>query len=109
MFKILPQNVLTGEGNLYNIMKENRCKFSWGINSLTKDFQNRKNCSANFLQWGEACVVPFTVIVLVGMQTSEEQRDSARSDQRPVRVCMMDHFKSAGAINREEVYLRGTF
>ena len=64
MFKILPQNFLMGEGNLYNMMKENGYKFSWGINSLITDFQNRKNCSANFLQWGEACAVLFTFLLV---------------------------------------------
>ena len=94
------------EGNLYNIMEENGYKFSWGINSLIKDFQNRKNCSANFLQRGEACAVPFTFL-LVGRQTSRES-SKIPPNQRPVQVCMVDYLKSEAA-NREEVYLRRTF
>ena len=49
-------------------MKTDRCsyvKFYWGINSnFDKRFTEQKNYSANFLQWGEACVVPFTFIIV---------------------------------------------
>ena len=87
-------------------MKENGYKFSWGINSLIKDFQNRKNCSVNFLQRGKACAVPFEFL-LVGRQTSRESGEIP-PDRRPVRVCMVDYLKSE-SVNREEMYLRRIF
>ena len=64
-----------------NNVKIDRCsyvKFYWEINSnFGKRFTEQKNCSANFLQWGEACAVPFTFLI-VGMQTSREWRDPTR-------------------------------
>ena len=38
-------------------------KLLWGINS--KDFQNRKTCSVNFLQRGKACAVPFSIFQIM--------------------------------------------
>ena len=63
----------------------------WGINS--KDFQNRKTCSANFLQWGKACAVQFGIfqimadeqckgeILLVGDQCESAFEYQGKSDQ----------------------------
>ena len=61
---------------MYNIVKRSRynyVKCSWGINSsFDKRFTEQKKCTANILQRGEACVVPF-MLFIVGMQTSRER------------------------------------
>ena len=55
---------------------------------VIKDFQNKKTGSANFLQWGEACAVPFGIFqITVDEQYSGEislvgdQCESAVEDQ----------------------------
>ena len=55
---------------------------------VIKDFQNRKTCSVNFLQWGEACAVPFCIFqIMADEQCSGEispvgdQCESAFEDQ----------------------------
>ena len=88
------------------MMKENGYKIFLGNELFDKRFPEQKNCSANFLQRGKACAIPFEFL-LVGRQTSRESGEIP-PDQRPVRVCMVDYLKS-GAANREEVYLRRTF
>ena len=60
-----------GEGNCKIRCIWVKLKLAWGIS--LKDFQNRKNCSANFLQWGEACVVPFVLFILGFWQTSSDR------------------------------------
>ena len=54
-----------GEGNNEEIVKlYNNMKIYWGINSKLekkKIFKTVKLCFVNFLQRGEACVVPFSI------------------------------------------------
>ena len=51
-----------GEGNNEEIVKlYNSMKIYWGINSKLDKKKTVKLCFVNFLQRGEACVVPFSI------------------------------------------------
>ena len=62
-------------------------KFYWRINSnFDKRFTEQKNYSANFLQWGEACAVPFTLLIVDACRRADS--GEIAPVWRPVRVCM---------------------
>ena len=76
-------------------------RYNYVNSSFDKRFTEQKNCAANFLQRGEACAVPFTLLI-EGMQVSREQRD-------PAHLETSSSLQTSEAVNRGEEYLRGTF
>ena len=79
--KFYHENFLMGEGNLYNMMKENGYKFSWGINSLIKDFQNRKIVLQTFYNGGRHVRSRLSFFLKAGRRAVRAARSRPIRDQ----------------------------